>query len=102
LVSKPTLISSGNGWELFHLPTHEKHFYDVHRIHLRSEIELQTNNKFHVMSLVQGRYIIFETGSGDKIQFNYAETFVVPAATGLFRIFNPDGQEAILVKAFIK
>ena len=102
LVSKPTLISSGNGWELFHLPTHEKHFYDVHRIHLRSEIELQTNNKFHVMSLVQGSYIIFESGRGDKIRFNYAETFVVPAATGLFRIFNPDGQEAILVKAFIK
>lgn len=102
LVSRPQLISSGTGWEIYHLTTHEKHFYDVHRIHLISEIELQTNNKFHVMSLVQGRFIIFETGSGDKIRFNYAETFVVPAAAGSYRIINPNGEEAILVKAFIK
>jgi len=102
LVSRPQLISSGTGWEKYHLPTHEKHFYDVHRIHLRSEIELQTNNKFHVMSLVQGSYIIFETGSGQKIRFNYAETFVVPAGAGSYRIINPNGEGAILVKAFIK
>jgi mannose-6-phosphate isomerase class I len=102
LVSKPQLISAGIGWQIFHLPTHEMHFYDVHRIHLRSEIELQTNKKFHVMSLVQGSYIIIETGSGGKRRFNYAETFVVPAAAGSYRIINPNGEEAILVKAFIK
>jgi len=102
LISKPELIEKGDGWELYHLPTHNKHFYDVHRIHLKTEIYIPTKNKFMVINLVKGSSIIIETESGHRAQFNYAETFVVPAAAGSFRIINQDPVEAMIVKAFIK
>lgn len=102
LISKPELIENGDGWQFYHLATHDTHLYDVHRYKFSQEIEVQTDNKCLVMSLVEGSSIIVETGSGFRQRFSYAETFVIPAAAGRIRIFNTSGSEAVLIKAFVK
>jgi mannose-6-phosphate isomerase class I len=101
-ISKPLLMAEGEGWSTYHLPTHPEHLYDVMRYHVRTEITVETGNKMFVMSLVEGSSIKVITGNGREQQFHYAETFVVPAGAGSFKIVNGGTDEAWVVGAFIK
>jgi mannose-6-phosphate isomerase class I len=101
LIPKPVRVNEGEDWQLYQLPTHETHSYDVYRYHFKSKLTIFTNNKCHVLSLVEGTSVIVRTGNNEQ-RFNYAETFVIPAATGEYTVTNESGTEAIIVKAHIR
>ncbi len=101
LRSRPKLRETGDGWELYELPTHEQHFYEVSRLHLLGSASLNTCGLCRVMNLVEGTCIAVETLYGSR-SFNYTETFIIPAATGSYRIMNLGPEEAIIVIANVK
>jgi len=99
---KPVLMDEGPGWKKFHLPAHFLHYYDVWRYHIQTSAHIETNNKFHVLNLVEGNSILVETQNGISMQFSYAETFAIPAAARKYKVTNLSGDEVMLVIAFIK
>jgi len=101
-ICKPQIISQNENCLVEHLPTHPAHFYDVYRYTFDKEISMETNHKFHVWMLVEGSSVVVETEYGMKQRFNYAETFVIPAAAGAYSIRNESGGKAMMVKAFVK
>jgi mannose-6-phosphate isomerase class I len=102
LISRPALIAEGTGWRLVHLPTHPHHLYDVHRFEFETSMEAATDGSCHVMNVVGGEWITLETGAGMRQRFNYAETFIIPAAAGHYRLVNGGRTPAYVVKTFLK
>lgn len=84
------------------LPTHRDHFYAVYRHRFHGEIEVPTDGSVQVMSLVEGRQVEVITRAGDRRTYAYAETFVVCAAAGRFRLRALDGGEVIVVRSRMK
>lgn len=102
LVSQPTVIETGDDWRVVHLPTHAEHFYDVHRLEFATATDVITAGSPHVPSLVEGKAVTLETADGKRQRFHYAETFVVPAAAGRYRLINEGDDPAWVIKAFMK
>ncbi len=102
LVCHPVILDKGPDWELWHLPTHPNHSYDVHRYKIGSSVEVKTEGKCHVLNLVEGESAEVVTAEGIHYHLNYAETLVVSAAAGSYKILNTSGREIMVVKAFMK
>jgi len=102
LISKPYVLSEAPGFKLIHYPTHQAHYYDVHRIDVTGSATLTTGKQVHVLMLVEGTSIEVADAWGKKSVFNYAETFIIPASAETYTLKNLGGGEAKIVKAFLK
>ena len=101
-IAAPRVVESGPTWERIHQPTHAHHFYDVERYRFSGSIDVQTGDSCQIMSLVEGRTVLLETANGRRQLFHYAETFVVPAAAGTFKLTSVDGSTIQVVKSYVK
>jgi mannose-6-phosphate isomerase class I len=102
LIAQPTLLEAGDDWRVYHLPTHRSHFYDVHRLDFETSVTVDTGGSPHLLMLVEGTSLQLRTGKGRKQRFNYAETFLIPAAADRYELINEGAVTAKVVKAFLK
>jgi hypothetical protein len=100
-ISKPVLVDSGKYWNKFNLPTHPKHYYEINRFELETQVQIETRNQCHILNLVEGSEIEVLT-KNRKIRINFAETFVIPAAVGIYTILNLGSSKAKVIQANVK
>ena len=103
LISQPHVIQKGDDWTIEHLPTHPVHFYDVHRLTFSSTLDCETNGSVHVLMVTEGEGVYVETdGLLSPMRFNFAETFIVPAATGNYRLQAIGDTPITIIKSFLR
>lgn len=101
LIQKPRVVRSSEGSAELVLGRHPELFFAVHRLDFEDEIADDTAGRFHILNLVEGDCVALETASGDGHLLSYAETLVVPASVGPYRIRRVHGPACKVVKAFV-
>ncbi len=74
----------------------------MQRYEFSTTVDVATEGSCQVMSLVEGSSVLLETAGGERQRFHFAETFVVPAAAGSYRLISEDGSPIKVVKSFVK
>jgi mannose-6-phosphate isomerase class I len=102
LMPEPVTVRQGEGWAELALSSLPRLFFAVHRLDFEDEIADDTAGRFHALNLVGGEQVEIETGAGDVHPLAYAETIVIPAAVGAYRIRRVRGGSCKVVKALVR
>ncbi len=101
LIAKPVIGKEWKDGRKIKLPTHEEHFYVVDRYEFEGSIQIITNNQCHVCMLVEGETVEVRVNNKNT-NFQYAETFVIPAAVGNYELKQQGNKKALVVVAYVK
>jgi mannose-6-phosphate isomerase class I len=101
LVPEPKRIRHGADWSELELGRLPDLFFAVHRLDFEEAVEEDTAGRFHVLNLVAGEEIEIEAEAGVVHGLAYAETIVIPASVGRYRLRRVRGGACKVVKAFV-
>ncbi len=106
LINRTQTVAEGPGWREERTGLHEREFIETRRHWFTGSVLHDTAGCVNVLNLVQGDEVLVEspTGKFDPVVVHYAETFIVPAAVGEYRVrpsFEPSKPFATM-KAFVR
>jgi hypothetical protein len=111
LINQVTEIASGENWREERTGLHEAEFIETRRHWFSGPVEHDTGGQrrggVNVLNLIEGDEITVESPSGMFAPFvvHFAETFIVPAAVGAYRI-RPSGPSqggtCATIKAYVR
>jgi len=101
-ISKPKLISEGNGWKDYELYNRPETFYNIHRIEFDKKFSLNLKNRAFAMNLVEGREIKIETGSGHVARLALYETIIIPEAAKTIKVKNLSDVHSKIVYTYVR
>jgi mannose-6-phosphate isomerase class I len=107
LVNRVEQVGRGEGWTEERTGLHEAEFIETRRHWFTSVVPHHTENRVHVLNLVEGEEVVVESPEGtfDPFVVHYAETFIIPAAVGPYTIrpHGPSvGKKCATIKAFVR
>ncbi|MFZ0302194.1 MAG: class I mannose-6-phosphate isomerase [Terracidiphilus sp.] len=88
LVNRFQIVARGEGWCEERTGLHELEFIETRRHWFTQPVPHETQGNLNVLNLVEGDEAVVESPSGDFAPFvvHYAETFIIPACVGPYRI----------------
>ncbi|MEN3760712.1 class I mannose-6-phosphate isomerase [Aeromonas veronii] len=103
LVNRIELIAEGEGWREERTGLHEREFIETRRHWFSVPVEHDTGGTVQVLNLIEGREATVDSPDNAFAPFvvHYAETFIVPASVGRYRI-RPSGESEGATIATIK
>lgn len=107
LVNQVDPVAEGEGWREERTGMHEREFIEPRRHWFTAPVTHHTQGGVNVLNLVEGDEAIVDSPSGAFAPFvvHYAETFIIPAAVGEYRI-SPSGkgtgQPLATIKAWVR
>ncbi|ELY2650055.1 class I mannose-6-phosphate isomerase [Cronobacter sakazakii] len=107
LVNQAEPRAGGDGWREERTGLHEREFIETRRHWFDKPVLHHTHGTVNVLNLVEGAEALVESPNGmfEPFVVHYAETFIVPAATGAYRIspFGKGiGQQLATIKAWVR
>jgi mannose-6-phosphate isomerase class I len=104
LVQSPKTLRAGSGWREDLLGSLPEMFFEVRRLELSTgaTADDDTDGRFHVLNVVAGDGVSVETVDETRHDLRYAETLVVPAAVGSYRVRALGHQPVRVVKALVR
>ncbi len=99
-------IASGPGWSEESTGLYHSEFIETRRHWFTGPVEHDTSGTLNVLNLVEGEQAVVEspTEAFEPFTVHYAETFIVPAAVGRYRI-SPAGnvrEPLATIKAYVR
>lgn len=105
LVNACYTVSEKEGIVEEHTGLHELEFIETRRYWFDRPMELSTEGTVHMLNLVEGTGALVESPEAafEPYEVHYAETFIVPAAVGSYRV-KPlvEGERIGLIKAYVR
>jgi mannose-6-phosphate isomerase class I len=104
LVQTPHTVATGPDWCEEVIGALPEVFFEVRRIVLNGDwpAEGETGDRFHVLNVVEGAGAVIETESGNSHVIAYAETLLLPAAIGRYRVRRLGSERVRVVKALVR
>lgn len=103
LVQQPRITLRGDGWHEELLGTLPELFFEVRRLTIGRDAQAcrQTGDRFHILNLVDGDQVMIHW-SGGSHHLSYAETIVIPAEVGSYRVVASSRSPARIVQAVVR
>ncbi len=107
LVNRIDPIAEGEGWREERTGMHEREFIETRRHWFTAPVTHHTQGGVNVLNLVEGTQAVVDSPSGafEPFTVHYAETFIIPAAVGEYRISPAGegiGQQLATIKAWVR
>ena len=107
LINRVEFVGKYAGWTEERTGLHELEFIETRRNWFTDKTPHNTKGTVNVLNLVEGREAIVESPNGafDPFTVHYAETFIVPAAVGVYTIRpgrESEGSQCGTIKAFVR
>ncbi|NUU66174.1 class I mannose-6-phosphate isomerase [Enterobacteriaceae bacterium BIT-l23] len=107
LVNRTETLGEGPGWREERTGLHEREFIETRRHWFSAPVIHHTRGGVNVLNLVEGAQALVDSPDGafEPFVVHYAETFIIPAAVGKYRI-SPygasAGQSLATIKAWVR